>query len=376
VRVRPGTARSERERPDAIAQAAALTRITPFDGAAELAIRSVGTVGRVLTLGALRRWAELTGMRMPPPEADPSDPPWCGAGSVSWVIHGDPVVTVAAVLALWTQALHPLALAGVMDHSDFEEHPVRRAIRTALFVQTTTFGPGSEARRACEKVNAVHSRIKGSAPDGRPYRADDPELVDWIHCALLLSTARVWLLYGHRPEPRLLDTYVAEQARVPRELGDLGPPLSWAQLLDRIDVHRRSLAVNEQTRWLGEWLARPVLPGSMRVAIPAYRLTHAFAVAAAPAWVRAMWGASMPVTPVRAAGKFLLNGIGGLTGPHRSSRPTAGRLSVVTRPRSAVRAIGVPPDHRPPTSQDVATDSRSRDCANSHHCTSHVMGRR
>jgi len=47
---------------------------------------------------------------------------------------------------------------------------------------------------------------------------------------------------------------------------------------------------------------------------------HALSLAAAPGWVRSMWGASVPVLPVRAAGKILLNGVGGLAGPFQAFR--------------------------------------------------------
>lgn len=316
----PSGTRPDPSHDDALAVAEALRRITPLDGAAAATMRGIGTMGRLLSFGlvARAREAQLRRMDMQLPEIDASDLPWCAPGSASWVIHGDASFPVGGVLALWTQALHPLALAGVMEHSDFAEHPIRRAHRTGWFVYTTTFRPGSEAARCCAKVRQIHTRIHGTAPDGRPYAAGNEELLDWIHCALLLSIARAWLLYGDRPDPVLLDPYVAEQARVPRELGDPAPPRSWGELLDRLRDHRRALAVNEQTRWIGAWLARPELPGAMRIAMPAYRVLHTLAVAAAPAWVRAMWGASMPVVPVRAAGRILMSGVGGLTGSYAS----------------------------------------------------------
>jgi len=310
------------KKPDSLALAGSLTRITPFDSAAVAAARGVGTVGNLLSLGLLRRarQAQLSRMQMGPRIPDPSDPPWCEPGSASWRIHGDASFVVGGVLALWTQALHPLALAGVIEHSDFKEHPIRRALRTGFFVYTTTFGPGSEAELACAQVRSVHERVVGKAPDGRNYAAGAPDLIDWIHCALLLSIARVWLLYGDRPDPSILDSYVAEQARVPMQLGDPSPPASWGELLEHLRMHRQVLAVNEQTRFIGAWLASPDLPGSLRMALPAYRLLHALSLAAAPGWVRSMWGASVPVLPVRAAGKILLNGVGGLAGPFQAFR--------------------------------------------------------
>jgi uncharacterized protein (DUF2236 family) len=321
---RPDSATPNERSSDPLVHAGALTRLTPFDGAATATVRGLGTMGRFLSFGLVgrAREAQLRRMQMELPRVDPADPPWCAPGSASWTIHGDASFAVGGVLALWTQALHPLALAGVMEHSDFAEHPIRRALRTGSFVYTTTFRPGSEAELCCAQVRQVHTRILGTAPDGRRYAAGDPELLDWIHCALLLSIARVWLLYGDRPDPALLDAYVSEQARVPRELGDPSPPDSWRALLDRLHEHRRALAVNEQTRWIGGWLARPELPGTLRMAMPAYRVLHTLSVAAAPAWVRSMWGASMPVLPVRAAGRILLSGVGGLTGPY-SSIPAA-----------------------------------------------------
>jgi uncharacterized protein (DUF2236 family) len=306
---------------DPVGRAEALTRLTPFDGPATFTARGLGTVARLLSFGLLSqaRSAQFRRMKMGPPQVDPDDPPWFAPGSASWTIHADVSFPVGGVLALWTQALHPLALAGVMEHSDFAEHPIRRAMRTGYFVYATTFLPGSEAELLCAQVRAVHERVVGTAPDGRRYAAGDPELVDWIHCALLMSVARVWLLYGDRPQVSILDSYVAEQARVPLELGDPSPPRSWAELLEHLERHRYQLAVNEQTRWIGAWLARPGLPGTMRMAMPAYRMLHTLAVAAAPRWVRGMWGAGMPVLPVRAAGKLLIGGFSGLAGPHPSS---------------------------------------------------------
>lgn len=249
----------------------------------------------------------------PRPTVDPDDPPWCPEGGASWTIHGDPSGLVGGLLALWIQALHPLALAGVMEHSKFDEDPFGRLERTGGFVMTTTFGPGSEAEAAVETVNRVHDHINGIAPDGRPYSAHDGELIDWVHCALLLAMARSWLRYGRRPDVGLLDDYVAEQQRVARELGDENPPTDWADLLEHIEHHRPNLAVNSQTRFMDQWLRTPSLPGPWRLMIPTHQLLHSAALAAAPDWVHDLYG-NRRVLPGRLLGEALAVGTSSLLG--------------------------------------------------------------
>ena len=81
---------------------------------------------------------------------------------------------IGGVSALLLQALHPLAMAGVAEHSSYQEDPLGRLRRTASFVGTTTFGTVEQAEAAIAQVRRVHRRVKGIAPDGRPYSAADP----------------------------------------------------------------------------------------------------------------------------------------------------------------------------------------------------------
>jgi hypothetical protein len=41
----------------------------------------------------------------------------------------------------------------------------------------------SDARAAIGRVRAIHQKITGTAPDGRPYAASDPHLLTWVHIA-------------------------------------------------------------------------------------------------------------------------------------------------------------------------------------------------
>ncbi|MCA1653450.1 MAG: DUF2236 domain-containing protein, partial [Sphingomonadales bacterium] len=67
-------------------------------------------------------------------------------GSVAWRVHGDvATMMVGGVAALLLQMLHPAALAGVLDHSDFEGDMLGRLRRTARFIAVTTYADRNAA---------------------------------------------------------------------------------------------------------------------------------------------------------------------------------------------------------------------------------------
>ena len=124
------------------------------------------------------------------------------------------------IAALLLQALHPLALAGVWDHSSFRTDILGRLRRTATFITGTTFGSRADALALIERVKSIHAHISGTAPDGRPYRADDPTLLTWVHVAEVSSFLAAHLRYVNPALPgELQDRYFAETALVAELLG-------------------------------------------------------------------------------------------------------------------------------------------------------------
>jgi len=315
-RTDPSTTPSATPSARSLVQADRSLRFDPTLLAASTVARTAGTAGRLLTLGLPGRLNRPIGgpVGWTPGVVDPADPPWCTPGGASWIIHSDSASLIGGFMALWLQSLEPRTLAGVLEHSDFARDPRGRLQRTASFVGTTTFAPGTVADEMCADVRRIHGFVRGTTPDGRPYSADDPRQLDWVHCALMVGVSRAWLLYGQRPDPDLLDDYVAEQAAVPVALGDPDPPRCYAELLDRVEEHRPNLAVNDQTRWVGRWLARPPFPGSLAVLAPAYGVAYAAALAAAPGWARRLWGVTQPRWPGRLAGRTLADSFTALTG--------------------------------------------------------------
>ncbi len=127
---------------------------------------------------------------------------------------------VGGLSALLLQSLHPLAMAGVADHSNYALDPTGRLRRTADFVGTTTFGSKEDARRAVETVRRVHRKVHGTAPDGRPYDANDPSLITWVHVAEVSSFLHSAQRFGpHRFTSHQCDDYYEEMAVIALDLG-------------------------------------------------------------------------------------------------------------------------------------------------------------
>jgi uncharacterized protein (DUF2236 family) len=200
-------------------------------------------------------------------------------------VHGDSSMFVGGLRALLLQSLHPLAMAGVAEHSDYRNDPWGRLQRTADFLAATTFGPAEEAERAVARVRAVHARVKGVAPDGRPYEANDPHLLRWVHLAEVDSFLAAHDRYGAHPlAPAERDEYVRNAAVVARALGVPAPPESAQALRDQLRMFRPELrgtpAAREAARYL---LLQPPMPLAAR---PLYGVLAAAAVALLPRWAR------------------------------------------------------------------------------------------
>lgn len=117
-------------------------------------------------------------------------------------VYRERALVLAGPRALLMQAAHPLAVAGLLAHTDALERPYERLARTAEVMNTITFGSREDADRATRRVRAMHRRVRGRLPHaagpfpaGTEYRADDPELLMWILYTLVDSAIVVYRLY-------------------------------------------------------------------------------------------------------------------------------------------------------------------------------------
>lgn len=229
---------------------------------------------------------------------DAPGPRWFAEDRVIRRVHSDASMFVGGLRAILLQSLHPLAMAGVAAHSDYRADPWGRLQRTAEFLAATTFGPVTLAEESVARVQQVHRRVRGTAPDGRAYSAGDPHLLRWVHICEVDSFLASYRRYGaDELSAEQADEYVTDMAVVATALGVNHPPTSVSDLRKEFRDFRDELqgtkAARDAARFL---LLDPPLPLAAK---PAYALLGTAAVALLPMWAR--WPLRLPYLPVSEA---------------------------------------------------------------------------
>jgi uncharacterized protein (DUF2236 family) len=232
----------------------------------------------------------------------PEDDGFYGPRSVTWRLAADLSAPVAGLRSLLMQALHPLAMAGVDQHSDWRTDPVGRLAATAAYTATVTYGDRASASRAARRVRAIHEHVRGvDAVTGRPYAASDPALLLWVHAALVDSVLAASRMFGTPPPDADADRFAGEMSiaaelfGVPRET----VPATAAALAEYIAGVRPELRC---TPAAAESMGYMLDPAGMGEEIAELWLDIAgAAIAALPGWARDLYGYPEPpaMTPAR-----------------------------------------------------------------------------
>lgn len=237
---------------------------------------------------------------------------WFAPGRPIRRVHADASMFVGGLRALLLQSLHPLAMAAVAAHSGYKGDPWGRLQRTSEFLATTTFGTDADARAMIARIRAVHLRVDGTAPDGRPYAASDPHLLKWVHVAEVDSFLCAYQRYGRgRLTAAEQDDYIADTARVAEALGVIDPPRTTAELAVALAAYRPELAGTPAAREAARFILLQA-PVPLPARAP-YAMLTAAAVGLLPRWAR--WPLRLPYLPlaeatlVRVAGDSVVRGI-------------------------------------------------------------------
>jgi len=214
---------------------------------------------------------------------------------VTWRIMSSPIMWVAALRALYLQALHPRVIRGTLQNAPGITQPVdgwARLRRTRKFIETRTFGTTAEAEDAGRRVRKIHEALTGTDPDGTRYRVDEPELLLWVHCGEVASCADV-ARRGRLPFSAAdLDAFVAEQRASAELIGiDRGlAPASMAELDAYYEEIRPRLYAGEDARQALRVIVRPPVPDGNHMLKLGMRPVAALAFATLPGWARRMYG--------------------------------------------------------------------------------------
>ena len=219
------------------------------------------------------------------------------------MVHADIVaMMVGGVRGLLLQMLHPHALQGVLDHSNFRTDMHGRLRRTARFIAVTTFGHREDAMAAVDRVNRIHAKVGGTLPDGTAYSATDPRTLAWVHVAEATSFLAAYLRHVRPDMPGSeQDEYYRQFAVIARALGADPVPIDRREAEAIFRDLRADLTASPAAREIAQLVLTQKPPGSP----PAVQaLLGAEAVALLPPFARSMLALERPglaAIPARAA---------------------------------------------------------------------------
>ncbi|MEV6689958.1 oxygenase MpaB family protein [Micromonospora sp. NPDC051196] len=237
-----------------------------------------------------------------------------GPGSVSWKLHAEPILFVAGLRSLYLQALHPRAMAGVAQNSNYRRDAWGRLIRTANYVGTTLYGTTAEAEEAGRRLRRMHARMTAVDPaTGERFRIDEPDLLRWVHVTEVESFLDTGRRAGVPLDAAEVDAYYTEQRRVAALVG-LDPqtvPGTAAEVAEYYRQVRPELRMTREAAETALFLTAPPLP--WKLSLPAriglnlgpprwaYLGIAGTALALLPAWARRLYGGlGLPTTALSA----------------------------------------------------------------------------
>lgn len=257
-----------------------------------------------------------------------------GPATVTWQLHGDPTMWIAGIRSLFLQALHPRAVAAVVQNSRFQEDPIGRLRRTSDFVGVATYGTSDQACAAAERVRHVHRTLRAHDPrTGERIRLDDPDLLLWVHCAEVASFAEVVRRAGFPLSDVQHGRYFQEQRRS-AELVGLDPervPGSREEMADYFLRVRPELARTRESDVVFRFLHHPF---AAKVLLPlnlGYLPIGNLAYSLLPDWARDLHGGRALPAPVATAGARAFRAFGRSVPDHLRYRFPSGHVLAAVR---------------------------------------------
>ncbi len=199
------------------------------------------------------------------------------ADSVSWRVFKNPLAMfVGGITAVILEFAEPRVRTGVWEHTSFRTDPLPRLKRTGLAAMVTVYAARSVAERMIAGVTRMHSRVGGTTPDGQPYQALEPELMDWVQATASYGFMQAYHHFVRPLSDADRDRFYAEALPAARLYGAPNAPTSEAEqqalfrnmypLMEDHPIVREFLDIMESAAVL-PWALRPFARPCLRAAV-------------------------------------------------------------------------------------------------------------
>lgn len=194
------------------------------------------------------------------------EPALAAPDSVSWQIFKNPVsLFIGGVTAVLLELAEPRVRSGVWDHTSFRTDPLPRMKRTGLAAMLTVYGARGTAEKMIAGVGRMHGRVSGVTPAGQAYRADDPELLDWVQATASYGFMEAYHAFVRPLSDAERDRLYAEAEPAARLYGATGAPRSVAQQVAQFEAMRPKLEPSDIVlEFLSIMQRTAILPGPLR----------------------------------------------------------------------------------------------------------------
>jgi uncharacterized protein (DUF2236 family) len=209
--------------------------------------------------------------------------------AVSWRVFKNPLALfVGGVAAVILELAEPRVRTGVWEHTAFRQDPLLRLKRTGVAAMITVYGPRSQAETMIAGVTKMHARVSGVTPDGQAYRADDPELLDWVYATASFGFLEAYHAYVHAMDDADRQRYWADGLASASLYGATGAPASQRELDELFEKMRGKLEASPVVLEFLEIMRRvPILPSPFGAL---QGLLLKAAVEIVPPWIRVRLG--------------------------------------------------------------------------------------
>ncbi|MBH0112029.1 DUF2236 domain-containing protein [Novosphingobium sp. YJ-S2-02] len=212
-------------------------------------------------------------------------PAWYEPDSLAWQVYKNPVsLFIGGITAVLLELGEPRVREGVWGHSIFPSDPITRLRRTGLATHVSVYAPREVASRLIGGVVRMHEKVRGTTPDGEPYHANDPVLLDWVQATVGYGFMEAYAKWARPLDDAQRDRFYAESEPIARLFGATGAPLGldaqracFEAMRPRIVAHPivfEFLAIMERTA---------AVPMMLR---PFQRMMIRAAIATLPEWTR------------------------------------------------------------------------------------------